>query len=867
MNKTVLLCSMPAIVLPLTAGCNRPYRNSQTCEPATVRPPAPARPISEHGLASSRAGSAHTGEIDLTEPGAAVWGTAAAEIIDTAMLDPQILPERPGSRDLRRVKEILPTHHRSGVLPIGPPNDLPVGGMLAEPRARAGRLFPGIGQTAWVPPDPTLAVGPEHIVTTVNMSIAFYSRDGEEEFYNYLGEDGDPGFFEPVGAGGFTFDPKCCYDHLAERFVVLALEVYDDDEAWITIAVSDDSDPHGTWYKYRTDAVITVGSTTFWWDYPGLGYDADGYYVNANLFGLNQSGWAGVGFRVFDKSSMLAGDPVQYATLRDSGAASVQAVQHFGANAAPLFVSLASSSALRIHAITDPLTDPQLTSTTVSVPSFNGPSDAPAAGGYSVQLIDNRIMNAHWRDGNLYVAHHISQGSRNLARWYHVDTGDWPADGSVTFVQSGNIDAGSEMHTWFPAIYSNQSDEVALVFGASSDDERISLNVTGRLPGDPAGTMGAIEQILVASVDGGGRWGDYYDVAVDPLDDTLFWIIGEYPESYGWATWISSFSISEQPAPHALPDDAGAVLQGETVTIDVLANDYHSGELEFDISDFDALSVNGGTVELSEGSGPQGRDELSYTAPTDYAGPDSFNYTISDAADESSSAAVTAEVFDPAELRDPDDASGTEPGIDVAYYELSSPSALPDFSTLSPYADESVTQVDYAATEDVFAGSGRSDEVGAVFEGYVVVPAHDVYTFYLESNDGSKLSIGEQTVVDNDGLHDMTEVSGTIGLEQGPHLIRVEFFENDGPAGLIASVAGGGLDKQVIPAEMWVRVSPCPGNFNNDGAVDLIDLAALLANYGMTSGATYQDGDLNADRRVNLADLAIFLGAYGMECE
>ncbi|MBU0618256.1 MAG: hypothetical protein KKI02_11100, partial [Planctomycetes bacterium] len=566
MKKTILLCSTLVITLSLALGCNCPRRTTETCDPETVQPPAPARPVPDQEFTGPRAGSGRAIEIDLTEPGAVVWGSTPAEIINTTALDPQVLPDRPGSRDLRKVKEILPPHERHGVLPVGPRNELPVGGLFAEPRTRGVRLFPGIGQTAWVPPDPTLAVGPTHIVTTVNMSIAFYTREGVQEFYNHLGEAGNPGFFEPVGAGGFTFDPKCFYDHVAERFVVLALEVYGDDgEAWVTIAVSDDSDPHGTWYKYRTDAVITVGDTTFWWDYPGLGYDADAYYVNANLFGLNQGGWAGVGFRVFDKSSMLNGDPVQYATLRDGGAASVQAVQHFGANAAPLFVSLASSSALRIHAITDPVTNPQLVSTTVSVPSFNGPFDAPTSGGNSIWLIDSRIMNTHWRDGNLYATHHISQGGRNFARWYHVDTGNWPDSGNVTFVQAGNIDAGSELHTWFPAIYSNQLDEVAMVFGASSENDRISMNVTARLPDDPAGTMGTIEQVLIAPVDGGGRWGDYYDVAIDPLDDTLFWVIGEYPESYGWATWISSFRVSEAAAPHAVPDEVGIVFLGESI--------------------------------------------------------------------------------------------------------------------------------------------------------------------------------------------------------------------------------------------------------------------------------------------------------------
>jgi hypothetical protein len=32
--------------------------------------------------------------------------------------------------------------------------------------------------------------------------------------------------------------------------------------------------------------VLTViGGDDFWWDYPGLGYDQDAYYVTSNLFG------------------------------------------------------------------------------------------------------------------------------------------------------------------------------------------------------------------------------------------------------------------------------------------------------------------------------------------------------------------------------------------------------------------------------------------------------------------------------------------------------------------------------------------------------------------------------------------------------
>jgi uncharacterized membrane protein len=69
------------------------------------------------------------------------------------------------------------------------------------------------------------------------------------------------------------------------------------------------------------------------------------------------------------------------------------------------------------------------------------------------------------------------------------------------------------------------------------------------------------------------------------------------------------------------------------------------------------------------------------------------------------------------------------------------------------------------------------------------------------------------------------------------------------------------------PGAWLVRIEPdCVGDLDGDLDIDLADLAQLLANYGTTSGAAYEDGDLDGDGDVDLADLATLLAVYGTSC-
>ena len=74
------------------------------------------------------------------------------------------------------------------------------------------------------------------------------------------------------------------------------------------------------------------------------------------------------------------------------------------------------------------------------------------------------------------------------------------------------------------------------------------------------------------------------------------------------------------------------------------------------------------------------------------------------------------------------------------------------------------------------------------------------YTFFVESDDGSRLFIDGKQVLDNGGAHVMEEVAGSLSLTAGDHALKIEFFEKDIDAGCIFRWKSDKFEKQVVPA-------------------------------------------------------------------
>jgi len=157
------------------------------------------------------------------------------------------------------------------------------------------------------------------------------------------------------------------------------------------------------------------------------------------------------------------------------------------------------------------------------------------------------------------------------------------------------------------------------------------------------------------------------------------------------------------------------------------------------------------------------------------------------------------------------EASSTS-GLLAEYFDNSgvtyNSSLMPDLSNRNPDYWRSEPDINHAVTGGTWAGldsSQFSEYYSARHSGAITIPDSGNWTFYLNSDDGSKLWVDNTEVISNVGVHGMREISGTIWLSSGTHTLRTEFFEHGGHAGLILSWQGPNQSKQVVPTSAFTR--------------------------------------------------------------
>jgi len=133
-------------------------------------------------------------------------------------------------------------------------------------------------------------------------------------------------------------------------------------------------------------------------------------------------------------------------------------------------------------------------------------------------------------------------------------------------------------------------------------------------------------------------------------------------------------------------------------------------------------------------------------------------------------------VFTKTKAMKPKGKVGKAAGLSANIYE-GSWDKLPDFSKMTPA--KTLTVSDLSLNE-----VPNKEDFAVMYEGGLMIAVAGVYTLHLRSDDGTRLILDGQLVIDNDGLHGMIDKSVSLALKTGSHPLKMEFFQKKGGVGL-----------------------------------------------------------------------------------
>jgi hypothetical protein len=423
------------------------------------------------------------------------------------------------------------------------------------------------------PPDTNLAVGPNHVVVTVNSLVGTYSKTG-----TLLSTKSMSDVFGNVCTGCTAlnyFDPRITYDSVAGHWIII--ELYTDASASVSkllVAISQSSDPTGNWWLYSINAVLNYSGENTWADFPDVGFDgvaaASGgaVYITVNQFTFSSRSFRTAALYILPKSALYSGASLTNywrAWGRTNGdgsqAFALRASRTYGNPGGEFLVNSENNgSTVSIWGVNPTYPPTPVAWTLQSTVNIGGYSVAPYASQPGTTNVidthDNRIYNAVWQNNRIYAAFTMAYnwGSGTVAAMHYlkINTLSNTPEINETFGADG-------LHYYSPAIATDNADNIVLVFSRSNSSEYAGARYTGRLTTETstessaqlkAGTTPLFQRPGVNY----SRWGDYQGAAIDPSDRAKVWIYGEWAASlaginndYKWGTWIGQVRFPLSP--------------------------------------------------------------------------------------------------------------------------------------------------------------------------------------------------------------------------------------------------------------------------------------------------------------------------------
>ena len=417
-----------------------------------------------------------------------------------------------------------------------------------------------------IPPDVHGVAGLNHLMVVLNSEFRILSKTG-----SVVSTVSSTGFWSGVSPDGFA-DPHVLYDHTANRWVVIGQS--DASNSALLVAVSESSDPTGTWFRYAFDVDAT---NKFWFDFPLAGFNQNWLVVTGNMFNTDGDGWAGKSqIYIFDKTVLYNGETVNFgnnAQLITSAATdyafSLSPSTNYDASPTMFLIESWDDQAgqLRLSRLRGSIPNVDWAINSATLPA-NGSQKwryAPSPGGDFAQqkgdtrkiaVNDDRMNNVILRNGKLWTAHHVflpakTTTTRGAIQWWVIDTlTDMP-------LQIGLIDdpTGNLTRT-FPSVAVDAAENMVVGYSVFSSSTYASAAYSFRNACTPVNTM-QTEVVYKEGLSayyktfGGGRcrWGDYSNTCLDPVTGK-FWTIQEYAaqrvnstdNGSRWGTWWAQIS-------------------------------------------------------------------------------------------------------------------------------------------------------------------------------------------------------------------------------------------------------------------------------------------------------------------------------------
>ncbi|MGK0270573.1 MAG: YVTN family beta-propeller protein [Cocleimonas sp.] len=251
-----------------------------------------------------------------------------------------------------------------------------------------------------------------------------------------------------------------------------------------------------------------------------------------------------------------------------------------------------------------------------------------------------------------------------------------------------------------------------------------------------------------------------------------FWMLFAV-NSNGVPSVAKIIQVSSNGIPQVAQPNNQTSVVGQTVSLAIVASDPDNQTLNYQASGLPiGLSINQNTGVMSGQVITTGL----YT-PT---------ITISDA-DSSLQVQFNWRVFPP----------GSTPGVSYEYFE-GTWSVLPNFDNLTPITTGTFSNFNILPR-------ARNDNFAFRLSARINITQAGDYTFYTSSDDGSRIWIDGNLVVENDGVHAIQERSGQINLSAGQHSIVVGFFERAGGEGLTVQYSSPNISKRQIPNSILIQ--------------------------------------------------------------